>query len=1359
MDATTQASNAGTSATLAQNWASLMSETVDGTSYSAKYYASQAASSASSASASVTSAATSESSAVNAANTAEAYSEQSEAWAGQASASASQASTSASNAASDASAAASSESSAASAASSASSSASAASSSATQAQDSQLAAQVSSNSAGTSATSAANSASAAATSAQSAAEAIYTANTVEPISTTGGTTTLTAAEAAAGIYAVTGTLTSNAVIVVPATSHPFIVNNGTTGAYTLTIEMTGGTSVETVPQGESQQLYCDGSGGIFSVSSVSGFQFSGTKSVTASGTKLDSTYAGVMTSVAPSSGSTIYLPPGATMTAGGSVFLDAGSNFTLALQGSDTADFGSTVSVLTKDKWLFTWNGSEWLTTLYSSSFTARFTYSVTTPLVYASARVLIGTVTDDGATSLQSSGGATFGAPVMVPTQPAGDNTLAAANTAFVHAAIAAIVASSPSTLDTLNELASALGDDANFSTTITNLIATKAALSGASFTGNVSAPLLTATSGAVWASGYGGNANEGVVFLGSGGGTYLYYDGVKYNLPLAELYVNSYQAWHAGNFTPSNYAALAGSADFAGTVTGTGSSYALRAVNLTTGQTSIGLTHEGAATDQKNWEFIFGTDGSIGCRAVNDAYTLSQYAWQVVRSATSYTLAVLELMGQGGRVLVGATSDDGTNILQVDGSVRAANLYINTQAVTDSGIAGFSNSNGPAVAFYGSGTTGVGSLVLRTDGLERARINAAGRMLLGTTTDDGSNLLQVDGGVRSLVGGFTYPDGTIQTTANVSSNPTAIDYTPASGTTTFAVQQYGVGLVQVFANGSRLSNTTGYTATTGNSITLLTAADGNTTYSVLTGVLYEATNLLQPIVQAVAVAVGVKTLTLPASALAGYLWVFQNGAWLVPGVDFTFTGGATATLTTAPTQATDVFTVVILQPVSFTNSATQAQVQTGGMTFVTDTGVANAYAAAYIPAVGAPTHGMRLSFIVKTTNTGASTLAANGGTAYAIYGGGHVALTGGELVVGAYVTVMYNATLGAWVIVENTLGRQQYGSGVNIVGLGGRITADMSNATYSNQLAFQTSTTNGNTTVNAIPNGTGAASQFIAWAAAVQTNSPYLSMGVSTASGFSYINSGALGTGTALPLTFDVNGAERMRIDTSGRVLIGTATSATIGGFGGQHQIVSSVNVTRQFIQGHANGLGYGTVYLNGAEGGGGCQALTFANSSGAAVGTVTVTTSATAYNTTSDYRLKENIAPMTGALKRLMLAKLVRFSFKNDPNKRVVDGFLAHEIAQLVPEAVHGEKDAVWHHLTMREGHDPKDIKQDDVLDVKAEIVAQQVDYSKLVPLLMASVQELTAEVRASHNAMVAMQKQITALKNEVASYRKR
>jgi hypothetical protein len=103
-------------------------------------------------------------------------------------------------------------------------------------------------------------------------------------------------------------------------------------------------------------------------------------------------------------------------------------------------------------------------------------------------------------------------------------------------------------------------------------------------------------------------------------------------------------------------------------------------------------------------------------------------------------------------------------------------------------------------------------------------------------------------------------------------------------------------------------------------------------------------------------------------------------------------------------------------------------------------------------------------------------------------------------------------------------------------------RITADMSNATVSNRFAFQTSTANGNTQVNSIPNGNATAAQFIAYNSSDPNNASSIQMAaLSTAT---RLLSGQTGTGTYLPLTFFTNGSEQARIDTSGNLGIGTTT-----------------------------------------------------------------------------------------------------------------------------------------------------------------------------------------------------------------------
>lgn len=108
-------------------------------------------------------------------------------------------------------------------------------------------------------------------------------------------------------------------------------------------------------------------------------------------------------------------------------------------------------------------------------------------------------------------------------------------------------------------------------------------------------------------------------------------------------------------------------------------------------------------------------------------------------------------------------------------------------------------------------------------------------------------------------------------------------------------------------------------------------------------------------------------------------------------------------------------------------------------------------------------------------------------------------------------------------------------------------------------------------------------------------------------------------------------------------------------------------------------------------------------FYNPNGA-VGVIQTSASATVYQTSSDYRLKQDVVDMDGGLDRLNRLRPVRFAFKVDPSERV-DGFIAHEVQPHVPQAVTGTKDG------------------DDM---------QGIDHSKLVPLLVAAVQELAAEV---------------------------
>ena len=112
-----------------------------------------------------------------------------------------------------------------------------------------------------------------------------------------------------------------------------------------------------------------------------------------------------------------------------------------------------------------------------------------------------------------------------------------------------------------------------------------------------------------------------------------------------------------------------------------------------------------------------------------------------------------------------------------------------------------------------------------------------------------------------------------------------------------------------------------------------------------------------------------------------------------------------------------------------------------------------------------------------------------------------------------------------------------------VNFSSTGARITGDTNNATISNRLFFQSSTTNGSTSFGVLPNGTSLVSGYQAYDNSDPTNAAFAQLATSAGTEVR-LTSGITGTGTYLPMTFYTNGSERMRIDTAGGVGIGTSS-----------------------------------------------------------------------------------------------------------------------------------------------------------------------------------------------------------------------
>jgi hypothetical protein len=173
--------------------------------------------------------------------------------------------------------------------------------------------------------------------------------------------------------------------------------------------------------------------------------------------------------------------------------------------------------------------------------------------------------------------------------------------------------------------------------------------------------------------------------------------------------------------------------------------------------------------------------------------------------------------------------------------------------------------------------------------------------------------------------------------------------------------------------------------------------------------------------------------------------------------------------------------------------------------------------------------------------------------------------------------------------------------------------------------------------------------------------------------------------------PIAFGLNASPTpsMLLDENGNLLVGT----TSGSFNAKITAESGSSYT---FESRRTGTG--------SEG-----HVVFRNANGA-VGSIFTDGTSTAYNTTSDYRLKENVVAMSGATERLKQLNPSRFNFIADPDK-TVDGFLAHEVQDIVPEAVTGTKDAV---------------------DAEGNPEYQGIDQSKLVPLLVATIQELEARI---------------------------
>ena len=242
---------------------------------------------------------------------------------------------------------------------------------------------------------------------------------------------------------------------------------------------------------------------------------------------------------------------------------------------------------------------------------------------------------------------------------------------------------------------------------------------------------------------------------------------------------------------------------------------------------------------------------------------------------------------------------------------------------------------------------------------------------------------------------------------------------------------------------------------------------------------------------------------------------------------------------------------------------------------------------------------------------------------------------------------------------------------------------------------------------------------------------------------------DAGNASSGTGSNIRFEVDATERLRIQSNnGDILFGNYLGTTnqprvffldpTGNFPDQSNRIGlriSNGYNDASIRAYSNNDGWSHVkfYSTHLSGGTIVTSGSITQSGGNSI----------SYNQASDYRLKENEVLISDGITRLKQLKPYRFNWKTDTSKKV-DGFYAHEVSGIVPEAVTGEKDAVVTQAMIDAG---------EIDEAIGNPVYQQMDFAKLVPLITAALQETVAKIETLETKVETLEQDNELLRKKV------